>query len=119
MSTVADLKKRLESYPEDMVVATAIWSAEDVFMRVAEYYFSCFNEEEAYDKARKVISQEEAENVIEEMDDGCDSDYGLNWTYMDGVLGEVVPDLGERVDLLEQSLSIIEETAEKKAVTAL
>ncbi len=69
MPTVKELKKHLESFGDDTVIAYDIWQVEDVKSR-----------QEVMDAN---LTEKECEDVLEEMYHRFDANYGMCWDVMD------------------------------------
>lgn len=71
MPKVKDIIKRLQDYhkPDD-IVATSIWNPDDVIDR-------------AKDTEEPIPTQEEAEQIIENIDHQHDANIGINWEVID------------------------------------
>lgn len=65
MPTVKELKEHLNTYKDDDVIAWDIWCPEDVIW--------------VGKQDGKVVSQERAEEVIEEVNRHKDAELGINW----------------------------------------
>jgi hypothetical protein len=82
MPTVKELKEHLNTYGDDDVIAWDIWSPEDVIW--------------AGKQDRKVVSQEHAKAVIEEVHRHKDASLGISWDTLRCYLDETdLPDIPE------------------------
>ena len=77
MPTVAEVRKRLDRCGDEHV-AVAIWSEEDVFGRARERGMT--------------ITREQAQAVLNNMDNKQDCAMGISWATMDCYLDELEPE---------------------------
>ena len=77
MPTVAEARKRLDwCGGDDAIVCISIWSVEDVIQRAKERDMT--------------ITKEQAEGVLNNMDNKQDCSMGVSWDTMDCYLDEIV-----------------------------
>lgn len=75
MPTIADHIKQLRSYPPEMHAAMDLWLPQDVL-----------DQAEANDV---VITEEQADDIIDQVDHNKDATIGINWDVLDYYIDEV------------------------------
>jgi hypothetical protein len=75
MPTVASVIEHLKGYKPDEHIATAIWCEEDVLGRAEE--------------RDMVITREQAQSIIDQMDANQDAELGITWDTIDAGLDEL------------------------------
>ena len=83
MPTIKELKNYLETLDDEDIVAYDIWQVEDVELR--------------QDELSVKLTKEECEEVLEEMYNGFDANYGLCWDIMGAHIADIANEKGEEV----------------------
>ena len=69
MPTVKEIKEHLSTYPDDAIIAVAIWQAEDVIQKAEDM--------------GKTVSQEDADDIIDSIHYNHDCTIGITWDTID------------------------------------
>lgn len=84
MSTVKGLIEHLQTYDPEMSIASIRWVPENVFHTAEERGIE--------------ITQEIADEVIEQMDSHADCGYGMTWDTLETTLDDVLRDQSDEDD---------------------
>ena len=114
MATVKELIERLErNYDPNQIMASHLWVTEDVDLILEEMSEDNYDGNDDNDRNKhrnfwiNLLTKEEKDLVIENVDHNCDSEYGITWNHLQWQVDEILKDKPKQCCSCEKNLLIL------------